>query len=108
MANTINLDKLNKDDLLALAKQVEGQLKVVETRRQKDAKAEAEKVAQKYGFSLSDLVGPSAKSPKTKRLDKYRHPDDPTQTWSGHGRRPKWFLKLTEEKGINADDLIIK
>jgi DNA-binding protein H-NS len=38
----------------------------------------------------------------------YRHPDDPTQTWTaGHGRRPSWLKKLIAE-GHTMEELRVK
>lgn len=41
------------------------------------------------------------------RKQLYRHPDDPTLTWSGWARRPKWILELLD-KGHTLDDLLIE
>jgi DNA-binding protein H-NS len=38
-------------------------------------------------------------SPRAKAV-KYRHPDDPTKTWSGKGRMPGWM------KGANPEDFL--
>ena len=35
---------------------------------------------------------------------KYRNPDDPSQTWSGRGRRPRWVVQSLEA-GRTLDDL---
>ena len=47
---------------------------------------------------------------KTKRKGvlspKYRNPDDPTKTWSGHGRKPQWFQDLIDQDK-NIDDYLI-
>lgn len=33
---------------------------------------------------------------------KYQNPDDPSQTWAGRGRKPRWFSEmLTAGKNIN-------
>jgi DNA-binding protein H-NS len=35
-------------------------------------------------------------------VPKYRNPDDPTQTWSGRGKRPRWLVaRLTAGKQID-------
>ncbi len=39
-------------------------------------------------------------------LPKYRNPEDPTKTWSGHGRKPQWFQDQVS-KGTNKDDMLI-
>ncbi len=40
------------------------------------------------------------------RPPKYQHPGDPTLTWSGQGRSPKWFAELLRE-GFKAEDLLV-
>ena len=56
------------------------------------------------GFSLSDLVG--SKRMRKGGIPKYRHPDDPTVTWTGKGRRPDW-IKSALAEGKSLDDLLI-
>ena len=61
-----------------------------------------EKVAQKFGVSVKDLIQPG--TGKTPRPVKFRHPDDPDLTWSGRGRQPAWF-KEAVEAGMTPEDL---
>jgi DNA-binding protein H-NS len=66
----------------------------------KAARAAATKVAAKHGFKLADLMEstPKKRGPKTKAAPKVKSPPkfkdlaDPSKTWTGKGRRPKWFL----------------
>ncbi|MBO9468145.1 H-NS histone family protein [Tropicibacter sp. R15_0] len=37
---------------------------------------------------------------------KYRHPENPALTWSGRGRKPKWFVEALEQ-GKTPEDLAI-
>jgi DNA-binding protein H-NS len=55
-------------------------------------------------FSLKDR-GPRRKYPKV--LPKYCNPLDPSQKWSGRGKRPKWVIAALEA-GKSLDDLKIK
>jgi DNA-binding protein H-NS len=75
-------------------------------RREKGEKArvrkELEALAAKSGYSLEELLGDAGE--KTKRAGKpvaakYRHPDEPTLTWSGRGRQPKWFAEFLASGG---------
>lgn len=49
-------------------------------------------IAQNAGISVKELL--SVKSSNATKGHpapvKYRHPDDPTQQWSGRGRQPGW------------------
>jgi DNA-binding protein H-NS len=39
-------------------------------------------------------------------LPKYRHPQNSTLTWTGMGRKPKWYIKALES-GYDKEDLKI-
>src|SRR5690349_6072236 len=38
---------------------------------------------------------------------KYRNPDNPSETWAGRGRKPKWVQDRLDQ-GTPLDDLLIK
>ena len=86
---TINLDKMSKEELVDLKKQVEKALESVELRRKAEAIKAAEEAVRQFGFSLQDLTSGKTKSPS---LPKYRNPEDPSQTWTGRGRKPQWLI----------------
>lgn len=79
--------------------------KIIE--RKKDAQREQailelKLAAEQMGFDLFELVSSQGDRASTKRATKkeeYFHPEDPSLTWSGRGRRPKWFRDLIK-KGI--------
>jgi DNA-binding protein H-NS len=50
-----------------------------------------EQIAASSGFSLPELLGKPRGRPKSSAGVRYRHPSDPSLTWSGRGRRPKWL-----------------
>jgi DNA-binding protein H-NS len=39
-------------------------------------------------------------------MPKYRNPENPTETWAGRGRKPKWVEDMLA-KGASMDDLLI-
>lgn len=83
--------------------------KEVSGRRKENAKRaqqEIKKIAESYGFNLSDLMGgkPTAKREKAKA--QFQNPSDPSQTWSGRGRKPAW-VKAWESAGRSVEDLRI-
>lgn len=49
--------------------------------------------AQELVYSLEELVGGKAKSPKATAAPKHWHPESPEQTWSGCGRQPARCMK---------------
>ncbi|EEE38985.1 DNA-binding protein, H-NS family [Rhodobacteraceae bacterium KLH11] len=103
----IDFDKMSRKELLELRGQVEKALKRAETRERKEALKAAENAAAEYGFSLSELSGDVAKSAKgPKAAAKYRNPNDPTQTWTGRGRKPQWVHDVLKA-GADISDLEI-
>jgi DNA-binding protein H-NS len=61
------------------------------------------------GFTFDDVFG--ARAPKSKRAGavvaaKYRNPDDEEQTWSGRGKRPRWFNDALKA-GKKESDLLV-
>ena len=55
-----------------------------------------EALARELGYSLAELVDSDAKPKRAPVAPKYRHPENPTLTWSGRGRKPKWFVEALE------------
>lgn len=90
------LSKMSRKELLELRDNIDKELKNAEERERQEALKAAEEAAAKFGYSLQDLAGqagrgrkPSAK--RSKATAKFRNPDDASQTWTGLGRKPKWF-----------------
>ena len=100
----IDLDSLSLNELKSLQKQVARAIDNYKERQRQTALAELEAKAQEMGFTLNDLLG--GKKSKKAGIPKYRHPDDPTVTWTGKGRRPDW-VKDALAKGKSLDDLLI-
>ena len=103
-----DLDKMSKDELMKLRKDVDRALDGVSDRERKAALDAAEKAARDHGFSLSELSGPATKKGKTKSKSpaKFRNPENPDQTWSGRGRKPDWF-KSAENAGKDVSKFAI-
>ncbi|WP_255471037.1 H-NS family nucleoid-associated regulatory protein [Paracoccus sp. M683] len=76
-----------------------------EDRKRREAIAAVETMAREHGFSLNELTGG-----KTRRAGtvppKYSNPADPTMTWTGRGRKPRW-VQESLERGKSLDDLLI-
>lgn len=103
----MDLKKMSRQELLKLQSDVEKALKDAEVRDRKDALLAAEKAVAKFGYSLSEL-SPDTKSGKKggKAAPKYRNPADPSQTWTGRGRKPQWIHEALTA-GADISDLEI-
>jgi DNA-binding protein H-NS len=70
--------------------------------------------ADEYGVEIDEVVRALQKkgrraSPADRRATvapKYRNPQNPSETWSGRGVRPKWMQALIA-KGAKPDDFLI-
>lgn len=101
------------DELRALRTQIDRAISSFEDRKRRDALAAVEQAAREHGFALADLTGKvgrgrrnAAPAPRTVGEAKYANPDEPTMTWSGRGRRPRWVSEQIEA-GKSLDDLVI-
>lgn len=76
----------------------------------RQAREEAKEIARKYGLNLADVIGEQPKRGKGggggKVPPKYRHPEDPSKTWAGRGRKPAW-VRDWEANGGSLDALRI-
>ena len=77
-----------------------------EKRKKQEALAAAEAAAKESGYTLSELVGSTAKSKGKVNPPKYRHPENPELTWTGRGRRPDWIQEGLQA-GKSLEDFLI-
>jgi DNA-binding protein H-NS len=105
----IDLKSLNHNqlsDLIARAKARQEELvkeKASKLRDKINALVKAE------GFGLDEVLGRNSGArgkARGKVKPKYRNPADPNQTWSGRGKRPRWFHAALSA-GKKEKDLLI-
>jgi DNA-binding protein H-NS len=88
----INLHSLSLKELKDLQSQVAKAIATFEDRKKKDALAALEATARDMGFSLAELTGTAPSSRKRRPSSvKYTNPANPSETWTGRGRKPRWF-----------------
>lgn len=90
----IDLTELSLKELKKLQKDVETAVENYSERKRQEALAELEAVAREKGFTLAELTGTSAKKKSKPIVAKYVNPNDPSQKWSGRGRKPRWVTEL--------------
>jgi|TARA_R100000687_G_C6377615_1_gene131056 DNA-binding protein H-NS len=103
MSKDLDLNQLDQQELEQLRADVDQALKTLHARRLKEARSAAAALAKEHGFKLEDLVAPASSSAKKNLPAKYANPDDPNQTWSGRGRKPKWFNEAIESGKTESD-----
>jgi DNA-binding protein H-NS len=89
----VDIKNLNHNQLNELISKA--QLRQTELRKEKVVKLR-EKIhalIKAEGYSFEDIFGQGrAKNRRTGPVaPKYRNPADPAQTWSGRGKRPRWY-----------------
>ena len=104
----MNLTSLGLKELKKLEAEVQSLIASYEDRKIAEARAVLEAKAKELGFSLSALVGGGTKGGKATSsvAPKYAHPENPSMTWSGRGRKPKW-VEAALAAGKSLDDLAI-
>jgi DNA-binding protein H-NS len=88
----IDLNALSLKELKDLQGQVSRAIASFEDRRRKAVLSELDEMARAKGFSLAELTG--AAVPAKKRAAggaKFANPANPAKTWTGRGRKPRWF-----------------
>lgn len=102
----INLNDMSLKELKDLHGQVAKAIATFEDRKKKEALAELEEKARELGFSLSELTGTSAPRKRAPASAKYANPSDASDTWSGRGRKPRWF-DAAIKAGKKPEDMAI-
>ncbi len=107
---TIDLDKLGPNELDALIAAAGERKRRIARERIGDVRKKLIAIARDEGFTIEELFGDGrarASSTRGRAVPaKYRNPADPGQTWSGRGKRPRWFIDALEG-GKSERDLLI-
>lgn len=102
----MNLNSLSLKELRDLQTQVAKAIASYEDRRKKDALAELEDKAREMGFSLAELTSNLATRKRAPAAPKYANPANASDTWSGRGRKPRWFVEALAV-GKRPEDMAI-
>lgn len=86
------------NELLEAQKSIEKQLKKVRKAKLAEAQKQVKQLASDLGVTVNELVNEET-------TVKYVNPNDPTQFWSGRGKKPTWLIKELEN-GKNLEDFI--
>ena len=87
------LDKLSLRQLRELQSTIAAAISSREAQERADLKRKLVELAGKSGFGVGELFGDGRGRKRGPVAIKYRHKDDPTLTWTGRGRRPRWLVK---------------
>jgi DNA-binding protein H-NS len=110
--SSIDWAEYKDEDLQRFIRELEAELIRRRDEKRKALKAQISDMVKAEGLSLSELFPqpgkargqpkgkPQAEAPKVK----YRNPDNPSQTWTGTGRKPTWIIEALES-GKTLEDL---
>jgi DNA-binding protein H-NS len=96
----LDLTSFSESDLRDLAKKVESELENRESQKKKIVLDQIKELAQSIGMTVDQIVTAERKGGKKLKAAAgavYVNPDNPKQTWSGKGRRPKWAKEMLEQ-----------
>lgn len=109
----VPLDNLSVEEL---EKVISDARRLIEEKREEAvarARADIERIAATTGYSLEDLLGMGkarGRAPARAQKpvpEKYRNPRDPSQSWSGRGKRPRWLQDLLQQ-GATLESLQVR
>lgn len=101
----LDLDKMTLKELRDLRAKLDRAINSFEDRKRREALNAIEEAAREHGFNLADLTGAKPRRSGTV-APKYVNPSDPTMTWTGRGRKPRW-VQDNLEGGKQMEDLLI-
>jgi len=101
-----DLERMSFKELSELELKVKRAKAGAQERSRSDVRKKLEAMAADAGFRISDLFG--GRGGKGRKVAaKYVNPDDPSETWTGRGRKPRW-LAAKLKGGDRIDKFLIK
>ena len=88
---------LSLSALYALRQQIAGEVSRRETAQKVAATRQTQVLLREHGVRDATLTQTAVM--KTPAAGKYQNPVDPTQTWSGRGRKPAWVQLYLDNGG---------
>jgi DNA-binding protein H-NS len=100
------LERLSLRELQELELKVKKARATAQDRNRNDLRKKIETMVADAGFKLSDVFGGRGGKGRTVAA-KYLNPDDPSETWTGRGRKPRW-LNAKLQEGAKLEKFLIK
>ena len=106
----VDIKKLSQSELDALINEAQARKHELHREELGKVREDVAAFAKSRGYSIDELFGKARKATASKRgsvAPKYRNPKDASQTWTGRGKRPRWFQALIDS-GKKEGDLLIR
>jgi DNA-binding protein H-NS len=100
------LERLSLRELQELELKVKKARATAQDRNRTELRKKIETMVADSGFKLSDIFGGRGGKGRTVAA-KYVNPDDPSETWTGRGRKPRW-LNAKLQEGAKLEKFLIK
>lgn len=103
MSNIPDLSNLTSADLRQVIATAERLIDSKIKQERENARRKAEEVIRELGFTPDDLFGFPTRTAATRKrgesvgAPKFRNPENAAETWTGRGRKPRWFAALDAE-----------
>jgi len=104
---SIDLNGLSPNELDALIAKAEETKRKLHRERITEVRRKVAQLAKDEGYSIEELFGAGGgRRSKSASGPKFANPADPSQTWTGRGKRPGWF-KDALASGVSQDSMLI-
>lgn len=103
-----NLDGMSPRELAALIKQAEARLAVSHAQHIDATRKKIEALLKAADLKLEDVFPRSTRGIARRAgagVPKIRNPLDPSQTWTGFGKKPAWFVAALKRPGVTEATL---
>ena len=101
--NDTELERMQLDDLWSLHEKIGSILERKFEHEKRKLQHRLDELGRQFGGSPTDLP---QRRPYPKVTPKFKNPRDPSQTWSGRGKQPRWIAELLAVGG-DLDDFRI-
>lgn len=91
----LDLDGLSSAQIVALQNRLAAQLEAKRASEKAELVAEIIRLVEARGYDLPEILALLSRKIASVTAA-YVNPDDPTEIWSGQGRRPKWLKDLID------------
>ncbi|HVV97139.1 MAG TPA: H-NS histone family protein [Rhodanobacteraceae bacterium] len=104
----INIRNLNHAQLSDLIRRAKARQEELAKERAVKLREKISAIIKAEGLAIEDVFGGGGRRGGARRKvkPKYRNPADPSQTWTGRGKRPRWFSAALAS-GRKEKDLLI-
>lgn len=101
----VDLNSMSLAELKSLQAQVAKAIASFEDRKKLETLAKLRDLARAEGFQLEELTSLTTTRKRAPSTTIYANPADASDTWSGRGRKPRWFIEAIAA-GKTRDDLL--